>query len=83
MHLNLATGPEYKCVCSSVPASTIDATSFLLDILSSSSRLIMFGTENRKIKAPNEIFHEIRAVAGQRSSPDLCFATTSVKIYDP
>ena len=25
----------------------------------------------------------IRAVAGQRSSPDLCFATTSVKIYDP
>ena len=27
--------------------------------------------------------HSIRAVAGQRSSPDLCFATTSVKIYDP
>ena len=26
---------------------------------------------------------KIRAVAGQRSSPDLCFATTSVKIYDP
>ena len=25
----------------------------------------------------------IRAVAGQRSSPDLCFATTSDKIYDP
>ena len=25
----------------------------------------------------------IRAVAGQHSSPDLCFATTSVKIYDP
>ena len=25
----------------------------------------------------------IRAVAGQRSSPDLCFATKSVKIYDP
>ena len=25
----------------------------------------------------------IRAVAGQRSSPDFCFATTSVKIYDP
>ena len=25
----------------------------------------------------------IRAVTGQRSSPDLCFATTSVKIYDP
>ena len=25
----------------------------------------------------------IRAVAGQRSSPDLCFATKFVKIYDP
>ena len=25
----------------------------------------------------------IRAVAGQRSSPDLCFATTSVRNYDP
>ena len=25
----------------------------------------------------------IRAVTGQRSSPDLCFVTTSVKIYDP
>ena len=25
----------------------------------------------------------IRAVAGQRSSPDLCFATKSIKIYDP
>ena len=25
----------------------------------------------------------IRAVAGQRSSSDLCYATTSVKIYDP
>ena len=25
----------------------------------------------------------LRAVAGQRSSPDLCFVTTSVKIYDP
>ena len=24
----------------------------------------------------------IRAVAGQRSSPDLCFATKSIKIYD-
>ena len=29
------------------------------------------------------ILRKIRAVAGQRSSPDLCFATTSVKIYDP
>ena len=26
---------------------------------------------------------KIRAVAGQRSSPDLCFATKFVKIYDP
>ena len=26
---------------------------------------------------------KIRAVAGQRSSPDLCFATKSIKIYDP
>ena len=26
---------------------------------------------------------EIRAVAGQRSSPDLCFATKLIKIYDP
>ena len=25
----------------------------------------------------------IRAVAGQRSSPDLCFATKLIKIYDP
>ena len=25
----------------------------------------------------------IRAVTGQRSSPDLCFATKFVKIYDP
>ena len=25
----------------------------------------------------------IRAVAGQRSSPDLCFATKYIKIYDP
>ena len=25
----------------------------------------------------------IRAVAGQRSSPELCFATKSIKIYDP
>ena len=24
----------------------------------------------------------IRAVVGQRSSPDLCFATKSIKIYD-
>ena len=24
----------------------------------------------------------IRAVAGQRSSPDLCFATKLIKIYD-
>ena len=24
----------------------------------------------------------IRAVAGQRSSPDLCFATKSIKVYD-
>ena len=29
------------------------------------------------------LYAKIRAVAGQRSSPDLCFATTSVKIYDP
>ena len=27
--------------------------------------------------------NKIRAVAGQRCSPDLCYATTSVKIYDP
>ena len=33
----------------------------------------MFWIENKKI----------RAVAGQRSSPDLCFATKSIKIYDP
>ena len=25
----------------------------------------------------------IRAVAGQRSSPDLCVATKFIKIYDP
>ena len=25
----------------------------------------------------------IRAVAGQRSSPELCFATKFIKIYDP
>ena len=25
----------------------------------------------------------IRAVTGQRSSPDLCFATKFIKIYDP
>ena len=25
----------------------------------------------------------IRAVAGQHSSPDLCFATKLIKIYDP
>ena len=27
--------------------------------------------------------NKIRAVAGQHSSPDLCFATKSIKIYDP
>ena len=27
--------------------------------------------------------YAIRAVAGQRSSPDLCFATKFIKIYDP
>ena len=26
---------------------------------------------------------KIRAVAGQRSSPDLCIVTKSIKIYDP
>ena len=30
-----------------------------------------------------KLFFVIRAVGGQRSSPDLCYATTSVKIYDP
>ena len=33
-----------------------------------------------------QLFHTrftIRAVAGQRSSPDLCFATKFIKIYDP
>ena len=36
---------------------------------------------NRKEKINNK--NKIRAVAGQRSSPDLCFATKFVKIYDP
>ena len=36
------------------------------------------------ILVPSEGGHKkIRAVAGQRSSPDLCFSTKSVKIYDP
>ena len=28
-------------------------------------------------------FNLIRAVTGQRSSPDFCFATKSIKIDDP
>ena len=34
------------------------------------------------VGVPDQVQHKIRAVAGQRSSPDLCFATTSVKIHD-
>ena len=34
-------------------------------------------------KSSDVITQQIRAVAGQRSSPDLCFATKSIKIYDP
>ena len=34
-------------------------------------------------KSKVEIIKTIRAVAGQRSSPDLCFATKLIKIYDP
>ena len=31
----------------------------------------------------NNYYLKIRAVAGQHSSPDLCFATKLIKIYDP
>ena len=39
--------------------------------------------KERKTERKERKKGEIRAVAGQRSSPDLCFATTSVKIYEP
>ena len=44
-------------------------------------------TKKRKNKSIEDIFNdlhiELRAVAGQRSSSDLCFATKFIKIYDP
>ena len=36
-----------------------------------------------KVRFFNKLLMAITAVAGQRSSPDLCFATKSIKIYDP
>ena len=47
---------------------------------SSIAPLFQSGAIISKVEPSHE---KIRAVAGQRSSPDLCFATTSVKIYDP
>ena len=38
---------------------------------------------NRVIKRSGICLVKIRAVAGQRSSPDLCFATKFVRIYEP
>ena len=34
-------------------------------------------------RGPTQLQIMIRAVAGQRSSSDLCFATNSFKTYDP
>ena len=44
---------------------------------------IVLTDQNISPPSHKQKYVKIRAVAGQRSSPDLCFATTSVKIYDP
>ena len=52
-------------------------------ILAITSRDIVEIKKNRACSKDGKcIILKIRAVAGQRSSPDLCFATTSVKIID-
>ena len=40
------------------------------------------GGGDRGKQIASNLTEKIRAVAGQRSSPDLCFATKSIKIYD-
>ena len=46
-------------------------------------RSLKLWTDRRQTDAGSWPSYElIRAVAGQRSSPDLCFATKSIKIYN-
>ena len=56
-------------------------TFFMVSLNSEVYILVRYVMLNLCYKSDN--LRKIRAVAGQRSSPDLCFVTTSVKIYDP